>query len=201
MNTTAVAVVLIFVFSVFSGFGGGNHGYKQPSGPVFPVDKGNYSTPLVGEPAPGFAGAGEDAKPAIKRHIAKYRSPGEAAEIADSIMKHAKTYDMNPKLVAALMTRESKFNPHALSSSGAIGLGQLLPSTAKGLNLDNPYDIDQNAKGTVRYFKSLIDRFNGQVSNAIAAYLEGPNAVMRNGGYSDHTRSYVQDILTIYQGI
>lgn len=108
---------------------------------------------------------------------------------------------MNPKLVAALMTRESKFNPRARSSSGAIGLGQLLPSTAKGLNLDDPYDIDQNAKGTVRYFKSLIDRFNGQVSNAIAGYLEGPNAVMRNGGYSDHTRGYVQDILAIYQGM
>lgn len=200
MNTTAIAVVLIFVFSVFSGFGG-NKGYKQPSGPVFPVDKGNYSTVLVGEPAPGFAAGGEEAKPAIKRHIAKYRSPAEAAEISDCIMKHSKTYDMNPKLVAALMTRESKFNPRALSSSGAIGLGQLLPSTAKGLGLDNPYDIDQNAKGTVRYIKSMIERFNGQVSNAIAAYLEGPNAVMRNGGYTDHTRSYVQDILKIYQGI
>jgi soluble lytic murein transglycosylase-like protein len=199
MNTTTVAVILIFVFSVFSGFGG-NKGYKQPSGPVFPVDKANYQTVLAGEPVPGFAGAGENARPAIQKQIAKYRSPDEAAQIADSIMRHSQTYDLNPKLVAALMTRESKFNPHALSSSGAVGLGQLLPSTAKGLNIDNPYDIDQNAKGTVRYIKSLVDRFNGQVSNAIAAYLEGPNAVMKNG-YSDHARSYVQDILTIYQGI
>lgn len=194
-----MAVILIFVFSIFSGFGG-NKGYKQPSGPVFPVDKANYQTVLVGEPAPGFAGGGENARPAIQKQIAKYRSPDEAAQIADSIMRHAQTYDLNPKLVAALMTRESKFNPHALSSSGAVGLGQLLPSTAKALNVDDPYDIDQNAKGTVRYIKSLVDRFNGQVSNAIAAYLEGPNAVMKNG-YSDHTRSYVQDILTIYQGI
>jgi soluble lytic murein transglycosylase-like protein len=200
MNTTTVAVVLIFVFSIFSGFGG-NKGYKQPSGPVFPVDKANYQTVLVGEPAPGFAGGGDNPKPAIQKQIAKYRSPDEAAQIADSIMRHAQTYDLNPKLVAALMTRESKFNPNARSSSGAIGLGQLLPSTAKGLKIDDPYDIDQNAKGTVRYIKSLVDRFNGQVSNAIAAYLEGPNAVMKNGGYSDHTRSYVQDILTIYQGI
>lgn len=199
MNTTTVAVILIFVFSIFSGFGG-NKGYKQPSGPVFPVDKANYQTVLVGEPAPGFAGGGENAKPAIQKQIAKYRLPDEAAQIADSIMRHSQTYDLNPKLVAALMTRESKFNPHALSSSGAVGLGQLLPSTAKGLNVDDPYDIDQNAKGTVRYIKSLVDRFNGQVSNAIAAYLEGPNAVMKNG-YSDHTRAYVQDILAIYQGI
>jgi soluble lytic murein transglycosylase-like protein len=200
MNTTTVAVILIFVFSVFSGFGN-NKGYKQPTGPVFPVDKANYQTVLAGEPAPGFAGGGENAKPAIQKHIAKYRPPDEAVQIADSIMHYAQTYDLNPKLVAALITRESKFNPHAVSSSGAIGLGQLLPSTAKGLGVANAYDIDQNAKGTVRYFKSMIERFNGQVSNAIAAYLEGPNAVMRNGGYSDHTRSYVQDILTIYQGI
>ena len=200
MNTATVAVVLIFVFSIFSGFGG-NKCYKQPSGPVFPVDKANYQTVLVGEPAPGFSGGGENARLAIQRQIAKYRSPDEAAQIADSIMRHSQTYDLNPKLVAALMTRESKFNPHALSSSGAIGLGQLLPSTARGLKIDDPYDIDQNAKGTVRYIKSLVDRFNGQVSNAIGAYLEGPNAVMRNGTYSDHTRSYVQDILTIYQGI
>jgi soluble lytic murein transglycosylase-like protein len=200
MNTTAAAVILLFVISIFSGFGG-NKGYKQPAGPVFPVDKTISQPAMVGEPAPGFAGGGENAKPAIQKHIARYRSPDEAAVIADSIMRHSQTYDLNPKLVAALMARESKFNPHALSSSGAIGLGQLLPSTAKGLNLDDPYDIDQNAKGTVRYIKSLVDRFNGQVSNAIAAYLEGPNAVMRNGGYSDHTRGYVQDILSIYQGI
>jgi soluble lytic murein transglycosylase-like protein len=200
MSATAAAVILIFVISVFSGFGG-NKGYKQPSGPVFPVDKAVYQTVPASEPAPGFAGAGENAKPAIQRQIAKYRSPDEAAQIADSIMRHSQTYDLNPKLVAALMTRESKFNPHALSSSGAIGLGQLLPSTAKGLDIDDAYDIDQNAKGTVRYIKSLVDRFNGRVSNAIAAYLEGPNAVMKNGGYSEHTRSYVQDILSIYQNI
>ena len=200
MSTTAAAVILIFVISVFSGFGD-NKGYKQPSGPVFPVDNAIHQTVAIGDPAPGFAGGGENARPAIQRQIAKYRSPDEAAQIADGIMRYSQTYDLNPKLVAALMTRESKFNHNARSSSGAIGLGQLLPSTAKGLNVDDPYDIDQNAKGTVRYIKSLVDRFNGRVSSAIAAYLEGPNAVMKNGGYSDHTRGYVQDILAIYQGI
>ncbi|MDD5593683.1 MAG: lytic transglycosylase domain-containing protein [Candidatus Margulisbacteria bacterium] len=204
MDATTAVVVLIFVVSIFSGFGN-NKGYKAPSAPVFPVAQTQpaavYQAPLVGEPPPAFVGAGENAQPAINRHVAKYRSGDEAAQITDSIMRHSMTYNMNPKLVAALITRESKFNPRAMSSSGAGGLGQLLPSTAKGLGVDDVFDIDQNAKGTVRYFKSLIERFNGRVSSAIAAYLEGPNAVLRNGGYTDHTRSYVQDILAIYQKI
>ena len=131
----------------------------------------------------------------------KYRSTDEAMTITDSIMRHSRTYNLNPKLVTALIARESKFNPRALSSSGAVGLGQLLPSTARGLDISDPYDIDQNAKGTVRYFKSLVDRFSGKVSNAIAAYLDGPNAVSRQGGFSAKTKVYVEDILGIYQKI
>lgn len=200
MEATTAAVVLLFVISIFSGFGH-NGGYVQPAPttqntpaparPVFPVE----------EPLSTFAGAGGNPQPAIQKFVAVYRNPDEAAQITSSIMRHAQTYDLNPKLAAALIRRESKFNPRALSSSGAAGLGQLLPSTAKGLNIDDPFDIDQNARGTVRYFKSLIDRFGGKVSSAIAAYLEGPNAVMRNGGFSEHTRSYVQDILEIYHKI
>ncbi|MBN3033370.1 MAG: lytic transglycosylase domain-containing protein [Candidatus Saganbacteria bacterium] len=196
MNTTAAAIIFIFVVSIFSGFGNSNKGYQAPARPVFPVEQQN-----VAAPPSGFAAAGENSRVEIQRHVAKYRSADEAAQITDSLMRHARTYDLNPKLAAALITRESKFNPNARSSSGAIGLGQILPSTAKGLDIDNPYDIDQNARGTVRYLKSLIDRFKGNVSSAIAAYLEGPNAVAKNGGYSEHTRSYVQDILAIYQGI
>jgi soluble lytic murein transglycosylase-like protein len=203
MDVTTGAIVLIFIISIFSGFGS-NKGYKQPTSPKFPVESTgtiNSSVSLT-EPDPRYAVVDAAAtRGAIQNYICKYRSGDESAQIAGCIMKYSQSYDLNPKLAAALIARESKFNPRAVSSSGAIGLGQLLPSTAKGLKIDDPYDIDQNAKGTVRYIKSLIDRFNGKVSSAIASYLEGPNAVTRNGGYSDHTRSYVEDILTIYQNI
>jgi soluble lytic murein transglycosylase-like protein len=200
MDATTGIIIFIFVISIIGGIGS-NKGYKAPPAtPAFPSGA-VYSQVSVAEPPANFAGGGIDAQASIQNHIAKYRSPSEAAQIADSIMRHSMTYDMNPKLVAALITRESKFNPRAVSSSGAVGLGQLLPSTARGLNVDDPYDIDQNAKGTIRYFKSLIDRFNGKVSSAIAGYLEGPNAVMRQGGYSEHTRTYVEDILNVYQKI
>ena len=200
MDATTGIIIFIFVISIIGGIGN-NKGYKAPpAAPAFPSGA-VYSSVSVAEPQSNFAAGGINAQASIQNHVAKYRPPSEAAQITDSIMRHCMTYDMNPKLVAALITRESKFNPRAVSSSGAVGLGQLLPSTAKGLNIDDPFDIDQNAKGTIRYFKSLIDRFNGKVSNAIAGYLEGPNAVSRQGGYSEHTKTYVEDILNVYQKI
>ena len=205
MSTTTAAIILIFVISIFSGFGG-NHGYNQPkmptSGPVFPTT-GTINTEVsVAEPPANYAAVDPAAaQGAICNYIMKYRSADLSAQITECIMRHSAKYDMNPKLVAALIARESKFNPRALSSSGAMGLGQLLPSTAKGLGVADGFDVDQNAMGTTRYLKSLIDRFNGKVSAGIAAYLVGPNAVQRDGNISDHTRAYVEDVLTIYNKI
>ncbi len=121
--------------------------------------------------------------------------------ITDSIMRHSQKYNVNPKLVAALMRRESGYNPRAISSAGAVGLGQLMPSTAKSTGVTNPYDIDQDAKGTVRYMKYLLGRFekySDQVSFALAGYLEGPNAVARKKGYRRSTAAYVNSIIKIY---
>jgi soluble lytic murein transglycosylase-like protein len=197
MDTSTALIVFIFFISIMTSLGG--KGYTPPPSPPTEII---YKQVAVGEPDPSFiAGGGDAALSSIKNYIAKYRNDFESTTISESIVKHSKTYDMNPKLVAALIARESKFNPRAISSSGAAGLGQLIPSTAKGLNIDDPYDIDQNAKGTTRYFKSLITRFNGKVSSAIAGYLEGPNAVSKQGGFSSHTKSYVEDILNIYQKI
>jgi soluble lytic murein transglycosylase-like protein len=207
MDVTTGAIVLIFVISIFSGMGN-NKGYTTPSAPKFPVaapttaptPAGAIDTGVAIVPPPAhFAAVDPVATPtAIKTYIKKYRSDDLAGEIAGSIMKHSQTYDVNPKLVAALIARESKFNPRAISSSGAMGLGQLLPSTARGLGVTNGFDVDQNAMGTTRYIKSLIDRFSGNVSAGIAGYLVGPNAVKRDGTISDHTRSYVEDIYKIY---
>jgi soluble lytic murein transglycosylase-like protein len=197
MDSSTALIVFIFVISILTSMGG-----RVYTPPVTQPEQIVYQQVQVSEPDPSFlAGGGAAAQDAIARYISKYRSADESSQIAASIIRHSQTYDMNPKLVAALIARESKFNPRATSSSGAIGLGQLLPSTAKSLNLDDPYDIDQNAKGTTRYFKSLVSRFNGKVSSAIAGYLEGPNAVAKQGGFSEHSKGYVEDILTIYQKI
>ncbi|MFH1387578.1 MAG: transglycosylase SLT domain-containing protein [bacterium] len=200
MDVTTAAVVLLFVVSIFSGFGNTNISVTNKSNTLPPETRTIHQEVSVTAPDPSYV---DDpaAQAAINKYICQYRPAEEAATISNSIVRYSKDYNVNPKLVAALMRRESRFNPRAVSSSGAMGLGQLLPSTCKGLKIDDGFDIDQNAKGTVRYMKSLLDRFKGKVASAIAGYLEGPNAVSRQGGFSNHTKGYVEDILKIYQKI
>lgn len=198
MNTTVAAIILIFVISIFSS--SVNKSYRYPTTAENPPTQTYQATVSSMEvPDPNYSA--EDVRPAIVRYIQKYRDSDLAQQIADSIVRHAQTYNVNAKLAAALIARESKFNPRALSSSGAMGLGQLLPSTCKGLGVSDGFDIDENAKGTVRYLRGLLDRFNKYekgVQLALGAYLEGPNLVERQLGYSDHTRAYVDDIISIY---
>lgn len=195
---------MLFVVTIFSSLGG-NQGYTPPrysrpspsaqlSRPTTPVSSSNVEPSF-------FGAAGESSRQSIQNYILRFRNPGEASTITSAIMRHSKTYDVNPKLVAALMRRESGYNPWARSSAGAIGLGQLMPATCTSTGVTNPYDIDDNAKGTVRYMKYLLDRFSDysdQVSFALAGYLEGPNAVARNKGYTRTTAAYVKDIIEIY---
>ena len=202
MEGAAVIVVLLFVFSIFGSFG--SKGYHQPVGQNSPS---NISKPgqIIGEPdASYYAIDPHQAHRSIVIFVKKYRSADEAKQITDSIMTHSQKFDVNPKIVAALMSRESRFNPRAVSSSNAKGLGQLLPSTAKSLKVTDPFDIDQNSRGTVRYVRYLIDvwRDNPQkVSYALASYLEGHNAIRRNGGFKPATKRYVSDILKVYKTI
>ena len=77
---------------------------------------------------------------------------------------------------------------------------QLMPSTAKGLGVTNPMDVRQNIEGGVKYVKSMLDRFNGNVILALAAYNAGPNAVKRYDGVPPYkeTQNYVRSILANY---
>ena len=203
MDATTGIIILLFVVTIFSSFGG-NQGYTRPtapppsfSRPALPVSKSNIDPTYL-------AVVGENARSSIQNYICRFRKPGEAVAITNSIMRHSQKYDINPKLIAALMRRESGFNPRATSSAGAMGLGQLMPATCKTTSVTNPYDIDDNARGTVRYMKYLLDRFkkySDQVSFALAGYLEGPNAVARKQGYKSHTASYIKDIIEIYHKI
>jgi len=199
MDATSVAIVVFVVITMFSSMGG-NKGYHQPS---YRTEKSQGSS-IVTASSNLPLGYQEGHERPIANYIASFRKPEQAVEIAAAIDKHAKNFNVNPKLVTALMRRESGFNPRATSSSGAMGLGQLLPSTCKTTGVSNGYDIDDNAKGTVRYVKYLLDRFRNYdepVKFALAGYLEGPNGVARKRGYTSTTAKYVNDILLIYQKI
>ncbi len=121
-------------------------------------------------------------------------------QILSMIDVASEKYGVDSKLVKALVQQESGFNPNAKSKVGALGLMQLMPSTAKGLGVTDPMDPKQNIEGGVKYLKSMLDRFHGNTILALAAYNAGPNAVSKYDGVPPYkeTQNYVKSILRNY---
>lgn len=118
------------------------------------------------------------------------------------VSEKANKYDIDPSLVHAVIKAESNGNPYAVSRKGAMGLMQLMPSTAKDLGVWNPFDPEDNIDGGVRYLRYLIDKFNGDLTLALAAYNAGPKTVEKTGNIPGipETRQYVKKVLSLYKG-
>ena len=114
---------------------------------------------------------------------------------------YAKGFGIDADLLAALIWVESRFCQQALSSKGAIGLGQLMPVTAAELGA-NPHDVHQNLWGAARYLHERYDEF-GNWTLALAAYNAGPGAVRRYGGVPPfaETQAYVREVLDVYRDL
>ncbi|MCK9419253.1 MAG: lytic transglycosylase domain-containing protein [Nitrospirae bacterium] len=120
----------------------------------------------------------------------------------DIINTACSRHGVDPALVHAVVKVESDFNPYALSRKGAMGLMQLMPQTALVMNVGNSFNPHENIDGGVKYLRYLIDRYEGNLRLALAAYNSGETAVKKWGTIPPYreTQNYVQKIMKLYNG-
>ncbi len=122
-------------------------------------------------------------------------------ELAPVISRASRQHQLHPALIRAVIKAESDFNPTAVSRAGAIGLMQLMPQTAVRLDVRDLYDPEDNIGGGTKYLRQLLDRFQGNLPLALAAYNAGENVVERYRSLPpiDETRQYVRRVLRYYR--
>ncbi|GGH83980.1 soluble lytic murein transglycosylase-like protein [Pullulanibacillus pueri] len=127
-------------------------------------------------------------------------SIGNEKEYDPYIERAAALYNVDPKLIRSVIQNESGFNPASQSQAGALGLMQLMPTTAASLGVTNRLDPEQNILGGTKYLKQLLDQFNGNKTLAVAAYNAGPGNVEKYKGIPpfSETQNYVKKVLTGY---
>jgi len=128
--------------------------------------------------------------------------PPDRSELRQLVNRVSLEHGVDPKLVDALVRVESSYDPGAISRRGAMGLMQLMPDTANRLDVEDPFNPEENVRAGVKEFSRLVDRYAGNLQLALAAYNAGEGAVARYRGIPPYneTRNYVSRILTLYTG-
>ncbi len=135
----------------------------------------------------------------------RWRLPGDhraaGGDLEAAIARAADATGLEPALIAAVVEVESAFDPFAVSPKGAAGLMQIMPETARTLALDDPFDAAANIAAGARLLKRLIERYDGDLDLALAAYNAGEGAVARYGGIPPfpETRNYVRLVRSHYE--
>jgi hypothetical protein len=135
-------------------------------------------------------------------------SNSQALEIANGIIGFSLKYGVDARLIMAMVMVESDFNPREVSSAGAMGLGQLMPSNVQEMGVSNAYDTMQNLSATVRLVRGHLNDYHAKTGGksfeslvlALAAYNAGPGAVRKYGGIPPYreTQNYVRKVLRLY---
>jgi soluble lytic murein transglycosylase-like protein len=170
-----------------------------------PAADGYASAPPLGDTYTSAAPLGDtytSAVPTAVAYTSAAPSPAGASAAGESaygplVEQAAARYGLNPAILHGLIQQESGFDPSARSSAGALGLTQLMPSTAASLGVAEPLDPAQSIEGGARYLSQLLQQFAGNTADALAAYNAGPGAVAQYGGvppYSE-TQQYVSKVL------
>ena len=182
-------------------------------------DDSTSAAPAAQSGSGGFAGALESARQgygaaqapligpdgtAVRPLIPVMTSAGAATgttAFADDIAAAAAKYNIDPKLVRAVMQVESGGNPQAISRAGAMGLMQLMPGNASAAGLTNPFDPAGNIDAGAHQLANLLSEFGGDLDKALAGYNAGPNAVRRYGGIPPYaeTQNYVRRVRSLME--
>ncbi len=163
------------------------------NGSVAPFNNPNVGNSDVSPLAPYITDyTGQQAYTDVLVNAEKYR---------DVITQAAQTYNLPEKLIAAVIKQESNFNPNVVSSAGASGLMQLMPTTAKYLGVTDREDPEQNIMGGAKYLRQMLDQFDNDISTALAAYNAGPGNVKKYGGIPPfkETQNYVTKVLNYFK--
>lgn len=162
-------------------------------------------------------GAARSAAAEVNQYLKRESNPEEAPantsfmranmpispqDVDAAIDQAAARHNVDPNLVRSVIKVESNFNPNAVSRKGAMGLMQLMPSTARSLHVTNPFDPQQNVDAGVRHLKKLLESYGGNVKLSLAAYNAGAGAVARSAGIPrfSETQNYVRRITDLYYG-
>jgi DNA-binding protein H-NS len=147
---------------------------------------------------------GEVGEHEAARKILGLQTPTAAAPYMDMVNEAAKTYDLPPELILAVMKTESNFDHKAVSKAGAQGLMQLMPGTAMEMGVEDSFDPRQNIMGGARYLRQMLDYYKGDTQTAVAAYNAGPGNVdkfLAGENLPDETSNYVPTVFRNMRGI
>jgi soluble lytic murein transglycosylase-like protein len=157
------------------------------------------SETAIDEPA-ASAEADTPAEAAPQEEAQAGPQPGLSREqIAEIVDQTATDYNVDPKLVMAVIATESGFNAKAVSAANAQGLMQLRPDTAQRFGVSDTFDPTDNIRGGTKYLRWLIDNFRGDLSLVLAAYNVGETAVRHWGGIPPQSRSYLKKVRLLYR--
>ena len=178
---------------------------RTPAAPSVAESTSSAEPPADASPAPPSVSGDADADiSSTATASAAAPTPNQPAADHPTLDQMVNTvaarYNVDPQLVRAVIGAESNWDPRAVSRTGAQGLMQLVPTTARELGVSNAFDPQQNLEGGVRYLKTLLARYGGDLDKALAAYNAGPGAVDRAGGVPRiaETQHYVQRVTESY---
>ncbi|WP_167958888.1 lytic transglycosylase domain-containing protein [Anaerosporobacter faecicola] len=138
---------------------------------------------------------------ATKTSFDSYLNSEKEVTLEDIFQKAADKYNVSIDLLKAIAKQESNFNPNAVSKSGAQGVMQLMPATAKELGVTDSFDAEQNIMGGAKYISKLLDQYDGNTKLALAAYNAGSGNVRKYGGIPPfkETQNYVVKVMQYYK--